>query len=104
MSEFYASNRLYNNDVGSLKEAIELHVMALRHEANVMDGICDPDDDFPQRLHSEADKAETLLAELTDHINYALAEIVEKWRVSDNKLAVSFAQCELDGDYSSLAV
>jgi hypothetical protein len=104
MNDYYASNKLYNNEAGSFQEAIELHIAALRNEARVMDGICEPDDDFPQRLRDEAEQADKLLRELNDHMSRALSEIVDKWLSGDNEMARSFAECETDGSYSSLAI
>jgi len=102
------TNRLYHNDVADFENAIKLHALALRSEATDMKSICEPDDDFPERLEAEANATLQLLKEyrqrVTAVVKVAEQELVDEWLKSDNKKAKELAKAASLGDWASLAI
>lgn len=99
-----ATNRLYHNEVTNLEEALRLFQMALQNEADAMRTICEPGDDFPDRLATEAAAVRKLQADFAATVKVAEAALVQRWLESDDKIARQVAAAAQAEDWSMLAV
>ncbi len=99
-----ASNQLYSNDVYGLEEALRLFEMALSAEAMSMKNICEPGDDFPARLATEAAQVRQLQAEYAATVKVVEQELVQRWLNSGDEIAKQVAEAALADDWSMLAI
>lgn len=99
-----ATNRLYHNEVSGLEEALDLFRVALANEASAMRTICEPGDDFPDRLTADAAAVQKLQAEYAATVKVAEAALVQRWLESGDEIARQVAAAAQADDWSILAL
>jgi hypothetical protein len=96
----YASNKLYNGDIGSRIEALNLRRQALLHEAS----FPYHKDETNKSLLLEVKTVERMIKEWDEVIVKAEEELLNKWIDSNDPVISDIAERLLDEDWQSLAI